>query len=241
MPVLSVDLAHKRWGDIGVCSLEAGDGEIVVKPISLPGLGLSGAPSAAVLAEVVADLATRIDARLILLDGPQAWKDPANGLEHCRLCERELATQGKTGLPGCTKPAGYLGFIAFAIEVFDRLAERGWPRLPTRDALRARDRYALECFPTSAWRRLGLAPLPGKANRAGPSVAQKLAELHRRVPFTLRGAGVLSHDELQAAVAGLAGLGADGHPRIGFDLAGVPPFRLDEAWREGFIVNPQRW
>jgi predicted nuclease with RNAse H fold len=241
MPVLSVDLAHKRWGDIGLCSLEAGDGEIVVEPISLPGLGLSGAPTAAVLAEVLADLAARSDARLVLLDGPQAWKDPANGIEHCRLCERELATQGKTGLPGFTKPAGYLGFIAFAIDVFDRLAERGWPRLPTRDALGTEGCFALECFPTSAWRRLGLAPLPGKANRKGASVAEKLAELQRRAPFELRDAAMLSHDELQAVVAGLAGLAAEGHPGFGFDLAGVPPFRLDDIWREGFIVNPKPW
>jgi hypothetical protein len=106
VPVLSVDLAHKRWSDVGVCALAPGDGAILVEPVSLPGLGLAGAPTAETLAGTIAGLAERLGARLVLLDGPQAWKAPDNGLEHCRRCARALATQGKTGLPGATKPAG---------------------------------------------------------------------------------------------------------------------------------------
>ena len=238
MAVLSVDLAHKRWADIGVCALEAGADHVAVSPISLPALGLAGAPTAKAVAEVVADLAIRIDARLILLDGPQAWKDADNGLLHCRRCERELATQGKTGLPGFTKPATYGPFIAFAIEVFERLAERGWPRLPSASALAPGARFALESFPTSAWRFLGLQPLPGKANRSGASVEEKLDALRRRCALTIRGATTLSHDELQAVVAGLAGIGVGAHPLYTFALAGVAPFEREGAWREGFIVNP---
>jgi hypothetical protein len=238
MAVLSVDLAHRRWADIGVCTLEAGADQVVVSPISLPALGLAGAPTAEAVAEVVADLATRVEARLILLDGPQAWKDADNGLLHCRLCERQLATQGKTGLPGVTKPANYAPFIAFAIEVFGRLAKRGWPRLPSASALAPGGRFAVESFPTSAWRSLGLRPLPGKANRSGASVEDKLDELRGVYPLTIGGATSLSHDELQAAVAGLAGIGVGEHPLYAFDLAGVAPFEREGAWREGFIVNP---
>jgi hypothetical protein len=238
MAVLSVDLAHKRWADIGVCSLEARRDAIVVSPISLPARGLFGPPTATAVAEVLADLAERVDARLILLDGPQAWKGPQNGLDHCRLCERHLATQGKTGLPGITKPANYGGFIAFAIEVFDRLDPLGWPRLPSRSALVPTERFALESFPTSAWRFLRLKSLPGKANRRGPSVREKLAELERLFPLSIAGGSPLTHDELQAAVAGLAGVAVEGHAAYDFVLDGEPPFRLDDSWREGFIVNP---
>ncbi len=47
-----------------------------------------------------------------------------------------------------------------------------------------------------------------------------------------------SHDELQALIAGLAGLPLLGPTNIGFSLSGVKPAQLGGTWREGFIVNP---
>ena len=38
--------------------------------------------------------------RVIVLDGPQAWKSRHNGFEHARTSERQLNTAAKTGLPG---------------------------------------------------------------------------------------------------------------------------------------------
>lgn len=144
--VLSIDLAHKSYADIGVCSLRVIEGRIEIAPIRLPSLGLAG-------------------------------------LLHSRICERQLATQGKTGLQGVTKPANYAPFIAFAIELFDRLAGLGWPRLPDASALASSSRFAIESFPTSAWRSLGLKPLPGKANTPAGMVQEKLAELGCLVPI----------------------------------------------------------
>ena len=53
------------------------------------------------------------------------WKAGDNGLEHARVCERALASQGKTGLRGVTKPGNYVGFITFSIKLFDALESRG--------------------------------------------------------------------------------------------------------------------
>lgn len=240
MSVLSIDLAHKSYESVGVCSLRIASHQIEVAPIRLSVLGLTGRPMAGALAKAVAGLAEQMGARLLFIDGPQAWKAPENGLLHSRICERMLATQGKTGLPGFTKPSNYAPFIAFAVDLFDQLAELGWPRLPDGSALSSCGRFALESFPTSAWRSLGLKPLPGKANTPPGTVQAKLAELSRLFPIFVPGVEELTHDELQALVAGLAGIGAAGHAAYDVALAGVSPFELDGSWREGFIVNPVR-
>jgi hypothetical protein len=237
MTVLSIDLAYKRYSDIGVCVLcDAGD-RIEIVPIRLVELGLKGAPTIGALAKTLVRLAEHWSARLVLIDGSQAWKSPDNGLPHCRICERALATQGKTGLPGVTKPAGYAAFISFAIELFDELSMLGWPRVPSESALRSQHPFALESFPTSAWRSLGLTPLPAKARTRDGAIQARLEELGKLYPVSRV---ALTHDELQAVIAGLAGLGIEGHPAYSYTLAGVAPFELDDAWREGFIVNPVR-
>jgi hypothetical protein len=240
LTVLSVDLAHKRYADVGVCSLRVAEAQIEVSPIRLAALGLTGRPVASVLARTIAGLGEQLGARLLLIDGPQAWKAPRNGLLHSRVCERQLATQGKTGLPGFTKPATYKPFIEFSIELFDQLAALGWPRLSEEAALRSTTRFALESFPTSAWRSIGLQPLPGKANTPAGAVGAKLAELSSLLPISVQGAADLTHDELQALVAGVAGVAIEGHAACTIAVAGVPPFELGAHWREGFIINPAR-
>jgi hypothetical protein len=238
--ILSVDLAQKRYADVGVCSLRVAGRGIEVTPVRLAELGLSGAPAPDALAEAIGKLAEQVDARLVLVDGPQAWKDPANGLLHSRVCERRLATPAKTGLPGRCKPATYAGFVTLAVDLFDELARLGWPRLPDPSALRSPGRFALESFPTSAWRSLGLAPLPAKSKTRAGVVEARLAELHRLFPLSVSRPGGLTHDELQALVAGLAGLAVEGYEACGVALAGVPPFELEGSRREGFIVVPVR-
>jgi hypothetical protein len=240
LTVLSIDLASRRYADVGVCSLRVIGDRIAVAPIRLDALGLVGRPVCGELAKTVAELAARLDARLVLVDGPQAWKAPDTGMEHARVCERRLATQGKTGLPGSTKPAGYAAFTAFAVELFDRLAELGWPRLHDAAALFSTHRFALESFPTAAWRALGLRPLPGKPNTPAGGVQAKLAELCSLFPVALAAARDLTHDELQALVAGLAGTAIERDAHDALRIDGIAPFELDGTWREGFIVRPAR-
>lgn len=236
MAVLSIDLAHKSDSDIGVCALEPRPSDIAVAPIRLSTLGLKGRPTVDALAKGISSLADQLGASLIIIDGPQGWKSPDNGLLHSRVCERELATQGKTGLPGFTKPSNYAPFIAFAIDFFDHLAELGGPRLTRARPIGSSNRIALESFPTAAWRSLGVRPLPGKARTPASEVRSKLDEL--RSHFPLSTPDDLTHDELQALVAGLAGVAAESDDAHGYAVSGIAPFVLDGSWREGFIVNP---
>jgi hypothetical protein len=238
MPTLSVDLAFKDYRDIGVMTLVKRDGRIKASAVPLTTRALHGRPSAGGLADALVSLANEISAAWIFIDGPQGWKAPDNGCEHSRVCERALATQGKTGLPGVTQPGNDVGFITFAIELFDALDSRGWPRLPAPALPPSRRQCAFESFPTSAWRSLGLVPLPGKAATSPEMVLARLQSL--RAVFPLDAADDLSHDELQALVAGLAGVALDDGNAAGVSIAGVPPTRLKGTWREGFIVNPTR-
>lgn len=238
MPTLSVDLAFKDYKDIGVVTLARLNGRIKVSAVPLTTRGLHGRPSAGGLADALVSLANEISATWIFIDGPQGWKAPNNDCEHSRVCERALGTQGKTGLPGVTKPGDYVGFVTFAIELFDALVTRGWPRLTTPAVPPSQRRCAIESFPTAAWRSLGLVPLPGKAATAPEMVLARLQSL--RAAFPLDVPNDLSHDELQALVAGLAGVALDDGNADGVSIVGIPPVRLEGTWREGFIVNPTR-
>src|SRR5438105_674962 len=200
--VLSVDLACRRYSDIGVMLLERRRGAIHATRV-LPFRGDDCSTSAAV-AEALADFAHHAGAALIILDGSQAWKASNNGLKYARRCEAELATQGKTGLPGQCTPWTYLRFLQFSISVFDELVARGWARLSSLNESRQKEKLILESFPTGAWRTLGLKPLPGKRSATDSIIRDKQAELESLFHFR---AGIsLTHDELQALVAGFAGL-----------------------------------
>ncbi len=96
-----------------------------------------GAVAAEIDAEILAGRLNHLCAvrgiRVLLLDGPQAWKSRANGLEHARGCERQLNTAAKTGLPGMVKPITYRSFAEFCMDVYDALCRRGWRRLQASD------------------------------------------------------------------------------------------------------------
>jgi hypothetical protein len=51
---------------------------------------------------------------------------------------------------------------------------------------------------------------------------------------------VPSHDQLQALVAGLGGLGVVANTSSRYEALGTKPFLLDDVWREGYIVCPCR-
>jgi len=236
MTILAVDLACNRYADYGVCTLALRGERIAVERLRTAELGLRGRPSVDPFALGIARAAERCGARLIAIDGPQAWKAPGNGLEHSRVCERAVATQGKTGLPESAKPASFAGFTRFAVALFDRLAQLGWPRLDAAAQLGSSCRFALESFPTAGWRRLGLAPLPSKRRTPPGGVRAKALELQQLLSIDVPNDS--THDELQAVVAGLAGVAADGHASLTCSIEGVAPFRLEGHWREGFIVTP---
>ena len=67
----------------------------------------AGPVDANILAGRLNHLCNMRNIRVIVLDGPQAWKSRHNGLEHARVSERQLNTAAKTGLPGMVKPITY--------------------------------------------------------------------------------------------------------------------------------------
>ena len=233
MTVISVDLAYKDYRDIGIAMLTAADGAVECTFVGLP---LRGEPDPYELAAWLSDLAAARAGRLLLLDGPQGWRDAANGLSCSRVCERQLNTPAKSGLPGEVKPANYGPFVSFSIAVFDALNEMGWVRLVDPAKQRGNETLALESFPLSAWRSLGMSPLPSKRRARAEDMSSRARLLAER--FRLRFSSTPNHDELQALVAGLAGPPFLQGDTQRFVLAGARPFQTEGTWREGYIVNP---
>ncbi|HEY1902439.1 MAG TPA: hypothetical protein VGG56_08430 [Terracidiphilus sp.] len=241
MAVLSVDLAHRRWADVGMVVLDrarAAAGTIACEIIPSVADGAeNGIVDANILAGRLNHLCTVRGIRVILLDGPQAWKSSANGLLHSRVSERQLNTAAKTGLPGMVKPGTYRPFAEFCLDVYDGLCRRGWRRLETQDQPgEAPERVLVESYPHAAWKSLGLKPLPSKRRCKISDLAEAYAALKALVPFTTTRPP--NHDQLQAIVGGLPGLALEERNTGAARIVGNPPRREDGHWREGFIVLP---
>jgi len=224
MAVASIDLAYKRSADIGIAVI--GDGESGAECAFLE------MPLCIMRPELVADHLEGIcrsrSITTLLIDGPQGWKSPSNGLDHSRLCERTLNTPAKTGEPEIVKPGNYAPFVKFSIDVFERLGELGWSRLMSKDQPDTSQRTVMESFPMSAWVSLGMKPLPAKSKCRHHEVNDWLVALQSRIPVSVTRAP--SHDELQALVAGLAGLGMKAGLWDKLRIEGLPPVVLEGMW-----------
>ena len=259
MAVLSVDLAYRRWSDLGIVILTqepSGAGAAANRPHGAPLAGdpiaceivTFGATGVAAEAEVgridAETLAGRLNhlanvrgIRVIMLDGPQAWKSHSNGLVHARVSERQLNTAAKTGLPGIVRPVTYRPFAEFCIDVWDALCRRGWRRLATRKRTGLpQERVLVESYPFAAWKSLGLKPLCSKRRARVSDLAEAYSALRQLIPFAANIAP--NHDQLQAIVGGLPGLALEEHHTGEVRIVGQPPHREQGHWREGFIVLP---
>jgi hypothetical protein len=246
MAVLSVDLALRRWADLGIVAMERGrtpTAPIVCEIIAWDDPGpVSGPVSSPVQAEILAGRLNHLcgvrNIRVLMLDGPQAWKSGRNGLEHARLSERQLNTAAKTGLPGIVKPATYRAFAEFCVDVYDALCRRGWKRLAAHDRPQgAQERILVESYPHAAWKALGIKCLPSKRRCGVCDLAETFAALKAAMPLKVNRPP--NHDQLQAIVGGLAGLALEAGDPVGARLVGSTPRREDGHWREGFIVLPE--
>ena len=266
MAVLSVDLAYRRWTDLGIVILDHArrdhDSHLMpasrrgpssdeldpaqplirceIIPAHAPGLG-PGIDRGPVDAELLAGRLNHLCAvrgiRVLVLDGPQAWKSRSNGLMHARVSERQLNTAAKTGLPGMVKPLTYRRFAEFCLDVYEALCRRGWRRLETRGQPGSpQQRVLVESYPHAAWKSLGLKPLPAKRRARVSDLAEAYGALRSVVPFTTDRPP--NHDQLQAIVGGLPGLALEERNAAGVRIVGNPPIREDGQWREGFIVLP---
>jgi hypothetical protein len=248
MAVLSVDLACRRWSDVGMVLLRRAN----------HGTPRPGAPPAPIECQILSSTADGLDenliepevlagrlnhlcvqheVRVLVLDGPQAWKSSQNGLEHARLSERILNTVTKTGLPGMTKPYAFRTYAEFCLDVYDALCRRGWRRLSTSErALDPKQRILVESSPHAAWKSLGISPLPAKRRAHVSDLARAFAALNRMMPILTNRAP--NHDQLQAIIGGLSGLALEERNNAALRIVGAPPRREDGHWREGFIVLP---
>ncbi|MGD0095397.1 MAG: hypothetical protein ABSB60_02815 [Terracidiphilus sp.] len=235
MAVLSVDLATRRWSDLGIVVLER-EAEAQVACEIIPWNDV-GPVEAEVLAGRLNHLCGVRGIRVMMLDGPQAWKSRSNGLEHSRMSERQLNTAAKTGLPGIVKPRSYRRFAEFCLDLYDALCRRGWCRLSTREQPGAsQERVLVESYPFAAWKSLGLRPLPAKRRAKVSDLAAAYGALRALIPFTTNRPP--NHDQLQAIVGGLPGLALEERDTAGARIVGNPPRREEGHWREGFIVLP---
>jgi len=237
MAVISVDLAYVRYSDIGIAALQYQDDKINVRFIR-PQSPTGDPPEPKSLSHYLTDLCEQNSAGVLLIDGPQAWKDPNNGLEHSRVCERVLNTPAKTGLPGNVKPRNYQPFVSFSIQLFDCLQEIGWTRLDQKSiAEPSSRRFALESFPMAAWKSLTILPLPAKKKAHDHDLRDRLYVLKKLYPLVLDRDP--NHDEIQALVAGLAGIAFEANRSDYYDLFGTEPRWISGTCREGFILLPR--
>jgi hypothetical protein len=231
MGVISIDLAYTSYAAIGIAILALDGSRIQCRFEQIP---RSGLPESLVVADYVVGLCSGTRANILLIDGPQGWKDPDNGLLHSRICERTLNTPAKTGLPGNVKPANYCPFVQFLIDVFAELVRRGWNLFSGVENVGG-TRTLIESFPLSAWRALQIPSLPAKQKARPAHIESAFSTLCEKFPLVCP--RIPNHDELQAMVAGMAGLALEAGHGDDLELAGKPPRLLDGSWREGFIVN----
>ncbi len=232
MATISVDLASRKYPDIGIAVLTNAESDIYVELIRPVELGLTGVPNAKLLAGRLIKLAEDKCALLLFLDGPQGWCARTTPPKIMRDCERATHTPGKTGLPGCVKPWPFTKMVEFSIAVFDALQDAGWQRL-RKDP--CRNQWSIESFPTYAWRSLGLDPLPAKSSQLRIDRWVNILREH----WAVRWPRLPNHDELQAVVAGLAGVLIERRGLESCVVQGSPPFVDDGSWREGFIMSPR--
>lgn len=238
MAVLSVNLAYGRWADVGLAVLERGEEPGAPVACEIVQWDEPEAVTAEVLAGRLSHFCGVRGIRVLLLDGPQAWKSRESRLT-ARASERQLNTVAKTGTPGVVKPITSRRYAEFCVDVFDALGRRGWRRLETRGLPSAGpERVVVESYPHAAWKALGIQPLPSKRRARVIDLAAAYAALQAVVPFTTNRPP--NHDQLQAIVGGLAGLALEASDTHGARIVGRPPTREDGHWREGFIVVPER-
>lgn len=241
--ILSIDLAYKSYADFGFCLLEESDGGVKnIRYLSYQAIGLHGGPQPDIFARKILDFGQYVGASILMLDGPQGWKDPDNGLPYQRICEKRWNTQAKTGTEGNVKPANFRPFVSFSTEVFRLLAQSSTTSLVTEPTIEmpVQGILLVETYPYSAWKSLRVGPLPGKRNRSCKPA--KIASIAKTLEQSLRlpSVGEPSHDELSALIAGLAGVAIAAKNESGYIASGTAPKWTPEGYLlEGYIVNPR--
>lgn len=234
--VLSVDLALSI-NRLGICHLRE-DKELWTAHFVLPAeLGIVDPMSPEALALVLYQYCSQENVGVLLIDGPQAWKDPNNGLKFCRKCEHALSTPAKTGVKGEVRPKPASRYVEFSIATFAELFKLGAREVSEFQIVPSSELLVAESFPTAAWRAIREKPLPSRTRVEREEIRRRWLGLQQQ--FGIAVEGDPTHDELQALVAGLAGIAIVEGRGDRYELVGVPPILLGDDLCEGFIVNPR--
>lgn len=213
--VLGLDLAMRRYGDIGTAmlSFEPGGDAMHVETdvISWP----TGKPDVKSIARIVANHVERYEIHAVAIDATLAWREPEPDIGPPRpgvgrWAERRLNTQSKTGPYGITYPRTQQRWTRMGIDLGQLWLQSGVAEIvneataPRYAPLSHNRFYLLESFPTATWKAAGLKPLPGKStcSKTGKSIEDWQIKLSNA--FALESSKrVSSHDDLQAVVAAL--------------------------------------
>ncbi len=229
MKILSLDLAYKNYKDNGIVIFELSNSGISARNIRWDNELIENASQ---LVDRLGPILKTENIEYLGIDGPQAWKDENNGFQHARVCEVQTHTPSKTGTFATGKPKNYLPFITFSIEVFNLLEKWGYSRFSGK--LKSKD--VMEVFPYQSWRKCLYKPLPAKSKCIEDEIEKKFEEFKKRehIEFLFRP----NHDELQAIIAGLGLIRLAKGEGDKVEIAGIPPFKKEGIWLEGFIVLP---
>lgn len=234
---LSVDLAYASVRNLGLCLISVRHGRLESVEFIPPEELFSEKPNAEGCALAIAQYCENTGISVVLLDGPQGWKDPESAL-NCRCCEKILNAQAKVGIEGQVKPVNFTKFVKFSVSLFTNLIQHGGVlvELPTITVPPTGFLLA-ESYPRSAWRKLGISPLPSKKKAKQEDLRVRLQSLERL--FNFKADSDPTHDELCALVAGLAGTAILAGDTKGYIAEGDPPMKARGITVEGFIVNPR--
>ena len=224
--VLGLDLALRRYQDIGtaVLSFNRGGRSIMVETgiIDWP----DGLPCVQSLARCLADFIELHGIHLLAIDATLAWREPVDDASPGshplrpgvgRWAEKRLNCQSKTGPLGVSYPGTQMRWTQMGIELGQQLIQSGVAVLVNNTTVGdlpvlSRGRcYLIESYPTATWRAAGLSALPGKTKfqQRSESLTLWFTQLANR--FNLRSRQTpnspATHDDLQAVVAGLPGVG----------------------------------
>lgn len=155
-----------------------------------------------------------------------------------RVCERVLNTPAKTGIIGSVKPASFLRYITFSINLFHILrVDYGWSLIREDWLEKSNKHWLVESFPSSAWLTLGLEKLPGKAKTTRKQLGTWIRDLSMMTGYILP--ETLTHDQLQAAVVLPAGQALVQRKPERVIFSGMDPMvKRSGDILEGWIVNP---
>ena len=195
----------------------------------------------------VVELALRLNtlclergAGVLMLDGPQAWKAD----EHLPQPAHGVGQPGAAaGSPSARMlPGTYERFVGYCLALYDALGRLGWQRLAARESNgnasarheeRLQHKVLVESYPESAWKSLGITPLPERQHCRVSDLAEAYAALSAILPITT--SQPPNHNQMQAIVGGLPGLAIEERTA---HSAGQQKRRETELWSDGWAMPP---